>query len=101
MHAVYTAMEEQLDRATAAPVKRLWTQHRDTLQRSGALRADLADIGIDPDDIDLTTGTCDYLESIKAAGCNHEGAGLVGHLYCRYVCAGAFRWDTNKVNYSM
>merc|ERR1711937_472599 len=44
MHAVYTEMEKGLDRASSVAVQRLWRGHRDVLRRSGALRADLADV---------------------------------------------------------
>lgn len=91
MRAVYAAMEEELDKSTAAlagppAVRAVWARHGPTLRRAPALEADLADLattgGADP-----SPATERYVAGIRAAGAKDREAGgarLLGHLYCRY-----------------
>jgi len=84
MHAVYSEMEAQLDRSAGPVMNRVWQHHGDILRRSQALAADLQDVGIDPCTAVLTSGTKRYVQAIRDCGETHTGAGLLGHLYCRY-----------------
>ena len=83
MHAVYTEMETHLDQS-AGPVRQLWQHHEAVLRRSDALAADLLDVGVDASTADVTSGTKQYMQGIRAAAEHHSGAGLLGHLYCRF-----------------
>mmetsp|Transcript_108320 Transcript_108320/g.169383 ORF Transcript_108320/g.169383 Transcript_108320/m.169383 type:complete len:277 (-) Transcript_108320:151-981(-) len=91
MHAVYSTMEDELDKTTAedAPaVHRVWAEHGSTLRRAASLEKDLADVA---DELRRSAkpspATDDYVAGIRRAG-EHDrlqgGARLLGHLYCRY-----------------
>ena len=89
MHAVYSAMEEELDRAdgpAASPiVHALWSQHGACLRRAELLALDLADIGGPA--VIQSVATKEYVAAIRTAGADDRergGARMLGHLYCRY-----------------
>jgi len=84
MHAIYSGMEAQLDKVAVGPVEEVWSRHGDVLRRAPALALDLQDIGIDANAVSLSPGTQRYVTAIQEAGDTHAGAGLLGHLYCRY-----------------
>eukprot|EP00931_Biecheleriopsis_adriatica_P047970 TRINITY_DN2769_c0_g1_i2.p1 TRINITY_DN2769_c0_g1~~TRINITY_DN2769_c0_g1_i2.p1 ORF type:complete len:299 (+),score=51.57 TRINITY_DN2769_c0_g1_i2:67-897(+) len=91
MHAVYAAMEEELDAAgTASPaVQGVWARHGSVLRRAPALKSDLADV---VEDVDaaiaaVSPATKQYVQGVRDAGTHDRscgGARLLGHLYCRY-----------------
>ena len=88
MLRVYTAMETELDASKAGFVSELWEKHGETLRRSEALASDLDDVrglGVAVDLDRESPGTDAYVEAIRGAGRSHGGAGLLGHLYCRYL----------------
>ncbi len=96
MHRVYTEMERELDQAAAGEereenvVGAFWRQHQAILRRAPALAADLEDVkgmGVEVrvDAASQTPGTRRYVEAIRRAGAEDGGAGLLGHLYCRYL----------------
>merc|ERR1719343_987554 len=91
MHAVYSAMEEELDKTTAVAspaVHSVWSEHGKTLRRSEALKKDLADVAEElARSAKNSPATDDYVAGIKRAGeadRSTGGARLLGHLYCRY-----------------
>eukprot|EP00747_Dinoflagellata_sp_TGD_P184925 gnl/TRDRNA2_/TRDRNA2_41041_c0_seq1.p1 gnl/TRDRNA2_/TRDRNA2_41041_c0~~gnl/TRDRNA2_/TRDRNA2_41041_c0_seq1.p1 ORF type:complete len:302 (+),score=54.65 gnl/TRDRNA2_/TRDRNA2_41041_c0_seq1:73-906(+) len=90
MYAVYSAMEEEMDAATAkvAPaVYDVWAVHGGVLRRAPALGADLSDVGISPDKLSLSPATVRYVEAVRAAGADdreRSGGRMLGHMYCRY-----------------
>lgn len=91
MHAVYSAMEEELDKATdtaSSAVHMVWSEHGKTLRRADALKRDLADVA---DELALSArpspATDRYVAGIRKAAEEDRakgGARLLGHLYCRY-----------------
>ena len=88
MLRVYAAMEAELDGSKQGPVSDLWAKHGDALRRSEALASDLKDVRSLGVAVDLgrdSPGTDAYVAAIRAAGKSHGGAGLLGHLYCRYL----------------
>ena len=88
MLRVYAAMEAELDGSKQGPVSDLWAKHGDALRRSEALASDLEDVRSLGVAVDLgrdSPGTDAYVAAIRAAGKSHGGAGLLGHLYCRYL----------------
>jgi len=114
MHAVYGAMEEELDRsAVISPaIGAAWSRHGATLRRAKALQADLADVlgGAEAASAassaaaaplaqgGTSPATARYVAGIREAGASDRAAGaggaqshgtgggarLLGHLYCRY-----------------
>mmetsp|Transcript_53379 Transcript_53379/g.114750 ORF Transcript_53379/g.114750 Transcript_53379/m.114750 type:complete len:282 (-) Transcript_53379:114-959(-) len=90
MHAVYAAMEEELDltaKAEASPASAVWRRHGPTLRREAALRADLEDVVGSSGGVALTPATERYVAGIRAAAADDRacgGARILGHLYCRY-----------------
>jgi len=92
MLAVYRAMEEELDQATAtnSPVVHpVWAKHGPTLRRAAALKADFDDVVPDVTAAQalVSPATLRYVEGVRDAGANDRvtgGARLLGHLYCRY-----------------
>ena len=89
MHAVYSAMEMELDKAspTASPlVHAVWHEHGGILRRAPSLALDLADVG----GSSLTSNTPAtelYVQAIRTAGADDRergGARMLGHLYTRY-----------------
>jgi heme oxygenase len=88
MHAVYSSMEEEMDRAGphAAPlVHAVWAQHGDVLRRAPSLALDLEDVG-GPAALS-SSSTERYVAAIRIAGADDRergGARMLGHLYCRY-----------------
>jgi len=91
MHKVYSAMEEELDKASAtvAPaVHRVWGEYGSTLRRAAALEEDLVDVSESlKRSAKLSPATDDYVAGIRRAGEQDRmqgGARLLGHLYCRY-----------------
>jgi heme oxygenase len=100
MYAVYKTMEEELDASSlvSQPVATVWNPYGSVLRRSARLEQDWLDvsvqdkINIDPS-ADLSNealwspATAAYVHSIREAGQydrDHQGARLLGHLYCRY-----------------
>jgi heme oxygenase len=92
MHAVYAAMERELDAtctaAPDAPTGLVWARHGDVLRRGDSLLADLGDVGLAAAASD-SAATAAYLQRIQAAGeaDRADAAGsarLLGHVYCRY-----------------
>ncbi|CAE8601079.1 unnamed protein product [Polarella glacialis] len=92
MHAVYSAMEAELDAtcAKSSPaVHSLWARHGNTLRRAPALRLDLADVVEDLDGAvsTISPATKHYVQGIHEAGVDDRasgGARMFGHVYCRY-----------------
>ena len=88
MHAVYSTMEVEFDRATptAAPlVHELWSKHGSCLRRAPSLALDLEDVGGPA--TGASPATDRYVEVIRVAGADDRergGARMLGHLYCRY-----------------
>ncbi|QDZ22898.1 heme oxygenase [Chloropicon primus] len=94
MHHVYTEMETQLDRVVDdddggdGAVAKLWREHETILRRAPSLKRDLEDVqgmGVDVGFEHLSKGTRGYVDAIRRCGREHEGAGLLGHLYTRYL----------------
>lgn len=91
MHAVYSTMEEELDKTTAdhsPAVHSVWAKHGDTLRRANALKLDLADVANEFDQNAWHSPATDrYVAGIKKVGDQDRATGsacLLGHLYCRY-----------------
>lgn len=89
MHAIYSTMEVELDKSVgrSTPVSFVWERHGDLLRREAKLRADLADVNLEP--ISNPSGpTLSYVQLIRSAGsadrADAGSARLLGHLYCRY-----------------
>jgi len=87
MHAVYSAMEQELDAAAAGnmcvPVKTVWERHGPILRRANSLELDLADVAGEADvhAAANSPATIRYVDGIHAASGTPR---LLGHLYCRY-----------------
>jgi len=91
MHAIYSAMEDELDRVTcksSLAVHMMWSEHGDILRRSSSLKLDLEDVAEElPRSARKSPATEEYVAGIKRAGeadRSTGGARLLGHVYCRY-----------------
>lgn len=99
LHAVYSAMEQELDQTTAASpaVSAVWSRHGATLRRAAALEADLADVvggsaaavaaSAEASKGGRSPATARYVAGIRDAGASDRAttaAGAGAHLYCRY-----------------
>ncbi|KAL3907262.1 MAG: hypothetical protein SGPRY_010237 [Prymnesium sp.] len=87
MHAVYNAMETRLDSSPSPPLQVVWARFGHSLRREPSLRADLAEVGCEPQPAGHTEATSRYVQAIHdAADSDGEvgGARLLGHVYTRY-----------------
>jgi len=88
MHAVYSAMEAELDSRPSPASALVWDRFGDDLRRAEALRHDLVEVlGQEAEWPCVSACTLQYVAAIeKAARLDSEtqGGRLLGHLYCRY-----------------
>eukprot|EP00928_Gymnodinium_smaydae_P011753 TRINITY_DN14306_c1_g2_i1.p1 TRINITY_DN14306_c1_g2~~TRINITY_DN14306_c1_g2_i1.p1 ORF type:complete len:288 (-),score=57.94 TRINITY_DN14306_c1_g2_i1:143-961(-) len=92
MHAVYSALEHELDiTADQSPaIAQVWTRHGAVLRRAPALLADLGDVSSVSTERAAAAAsppTAQYVAGVREAAASDRalgGARLLGHLYCRY-----------------
>mmetsp|Transcript_44748 Transcript_44748/g.83513 ORF Transcript_44748/g.83513 Transcript_44748/m.83513 type:complete len:307 (-) Transcript_44748:25-945(-) len=86
MYFWYKAMEENFDTLAAndsnAAMAKVWTEFPE-LRRAPALKADLAHMGLQPEQLEMSPATAEYVRAIHRAG-ERSGDALIGHFYCRY-----------------
>ena len=105
MHAVYSAMEQNLDDSPSPSNAAVWRPFGSDLRRAPSLQADLDEAcaltNLAPPT--LSPATREYVAAIEAAAradADDDGGRLLGHLYCRYFAdlfggqalAGPYRW---------
>eukprot|EP00239_Pterosperma_sp_CCMP1384_P011294 CAMPEP_0197863398 /NCGR_PEP_ID=MMETSP1438-20131217/40820_1 /TAXON_ID=1461541 /ORGANISM="Pterosperma sp., Strain CCMP1384" /LENGTH=265 /DNA_ID=CAMNT_0043481275 /DNA_START=259 /DNA_END=1056 /DNA_ORIENTATION=- len=87
----YNAMEIHFDHISApqagpsppsSPMAQIWAQFPE-LRRAPALKADLADLGVDVAALEPSSATSAYIKHINECA-NEDPDLLIGHFYCRY-----------------